>query len=53
MVNGAGPRMATMNIIRLNGGDPANSFDVGDNATTQAISVTANTLLYFFVYSFH
>ena len=36
MVNGAGLAMATMDIIKLSGGDPANFLDVGGtaNATT-------------------
>ena len=29
MVNGAGLAMATMDIIKLSGGDPANFLDVG------------------------
>lgn len=31
MVNGAGLAMATMDIIKLHGGDPANFLDVGGN----------------------
>lgn len=37
VVNGAGLAMATMDIIKLNGGDPANFLDVGGNATPKAI----------------
>lgn len=37
MVNGAGLAMATMDIIKLHGGDPANFLDVGGGATTEAI----------------
>ena len=33
MVNGAGLAMATMDIIKLHGGSPANFLDVGGNAT--------------------
>lgn len=33
MVNGAGLAMATMDIIKLKGGDPANFLDVGGGAT--------------------
>lgn len=33
MVNGAGLAMATMVIIKLHGGTPANFLDVGGNAT--------------------
>jgi succinyl-CoA synthetase beta subunit len=37
MVNGAGLAMATMDIIKLSGGTPANFLDVGGNASeTQA-----------------
>lgn len=36
-VNGAGLAMATMDIIKLNGGNPANFLDVGGGATPQAI----------------
>ncbi|KAJ9130164.1 Succinate--CoA ligase [Pleurostoma richardsiae] len=37
LVNGAGLAMATMDIIKLNGGDPANFLDVGGGATPAAI----------------
>ena len=33
MVNGAGLAMATMDIIKLHGGSPANFLDVGGNAS--------------------
>lgn len=36
-VNGAGLAMATMDIIKLNGGQPANFLDVGGGATPNAI----------------
>jgi len=32
-VNGAGLAMATMDIIKLHGGEPANFLDVGGGAT--------------------
>ena len=32
MVNGAGLAMATMDLIKLNGGEPANFLDVGGGA---------------------
>ncbi|MDA3865644.1 MAG: ADP-forming succinate--CoA ligase subunit beta [Salinivirgaceae bacterium] len=35
MVNGAGLAMATMDIIKLSGGDPANFLDVGGTANAQ------------------
>ncbi|KAH0614946.1 uncharacterized protein H6S33_000582 [Morchella sextelata] len=37
LVNGAGLAMATMDIIKLNGGQPANFLDCGGGATAQAI----------------
>lgn len=37
MVNGAGLAMATMDIIKLYGGDPANFLDVGGGATATAV----------------
>lgn len=37
VVNGAGLAMATMDIIKLNGGNPANFLDVGGGATPAAI----------------
>jgi len=38
MVNGAGLAMATMDIIKLHGGDPANFLDVGGGATAEAVT---------------
>jgi len=37
MVNGAGLAMATMDIIKLSGGEPANFLDVGGGATAEQI----------------
>lgn len=37
MVNGAGLAMATMDIIQLNGGKPANFLDVGGGATEKQV----------------
>jgi len=37
MVNGAGLAMATMDIIKLHGGSPANFLDVGGGATSQQV----------------
>lgn len=37
LVNGAGLAMATMDIIKLNGGEPANFLDVGGSANAKAI----------------
>lgn len=38
MVNGAGLAMATMDVIKLHGGDPANFLDVGGGATKERVS---------------
>eukprot|EP00127_Corallochytrium_limacisporum_P004703 Clim_evm57s172 gene=Clim_evmTU57s172 len=38
LVNGAGLAMATMDIIKLNGGDPANFLDVGGGATADQVT---------------
>lgn len=40
MVNGAGLAMATMDIIKLHGGTPANFLDVGGNASESQVMVT-------------
>ncbi|XP_043279905.1 succinate--CoA ligase [GDP-forming] subunit beta, mitochondrial [Venturia canescens] len=37
LVNGAGLAMATMDIIKLNGGDPANFLDVGGSVTEDQV----------------
>ena len=37
MVNGAGLAMATMDIIKLHGGSPANFLDVGGGATASQV----------------
>ena len=37
MVNGAGLAMATMDIIKLAGGEPANFLDVGGSASTETV----------------
>ena len=38
MVNGAGLAMATMDIIKLHGGEPANFLDVGGGATAERVA---------------
>ena len=38
LVNGAGLAMATMDIIKLHGGDPANFLDVGGGANAQQVT---------------
>ena len=45
MVNGAGLAMATMDIIKLNGGAPANFLDVGGGATRERVSEAFKLLL--------
>ena len=44
MVNGAGLAMATMDIIKLHGGSPANFLDVGGNANEQQVGSLASLL---------
>jgi succinyl-CoA synthetase beta subunit len=38
MVNGAGLAMATMDVIKLHGGEPANFLDVGGSATKEQVT---------------
>ncbi|KAJ1649985.1 succinate--CoA ligase beta chain [Dispira simplex] len=38
LVNGAGLAMSTMDIIKLNGGEPANFLDVGGSATVEQVT---------------
>jgi succinyl-CoA synthetase beta subunit len=45
MVNGAGLAMATMDIIQLHGGAPANCLDVGGNATSERVSRAFSLIL--------
>jgi succinyl-CoA synthetase beta subunit len=45
MVNGAGLAMATMDVIKLEGGDPANFLDVGGGATTERVRNAFKILL--------
>lgn len=42
MVNGAGLAMATMDIIKLHGGTPANFLDVGGNASEGQVVIQLN-----------
>jgi succinyl-CoA synthetase beta subunit len=42
MVNGAGLAMATMDIIKLNGGSPANFLDVGGAANENQVRAVWN-----------
>ena len=45
MVNGAGLAMATMDIIKLYGGDPANFLDVGGSANEQQVTEAFKILM--------
>ena len=45
MVNGAGLAMATMDIIKLSGGDPANFLDVGGGATRERVAEALKIIL--------
>ncbi|MGH8459849.1 MAG: succinate--CoA ligase subunit beta, partial [Nevskiales bacterium] len=45
MVNGAGLAMATMDIIKLHGGQPANFLDVGGGATTERVTAAFKLIL--------
>lgn len=45
MVNGAGLAMATMDIIKLYGGEPANFLDVGGGATTEKVTAAFKLIL--------
>ena len=45
MVNGAGLAMATMDIIKLHGGTPANFLDVGGGATSERVTAAFKLIL--------
>ncbi|MFZ9303993.1 MAG: ADP-forming succinate--CoA ligase subunit beta [Steroidobacteraceae bacterium] len=45
MVNGAGLAMATMDLIKLHGGSPANFLDVGGGATAERVTVAFKLIL--------
>lgn len=45
MVNGAGLAMATMDLIKLHGGEPANFLDVGGGATSERVSAAFKLIL--------
>jgi len=45
MVNGAGLAMATMDIIKLSGGDPANFLDVGGTADAKRVETAFRMIL--------
>ena len=45
MVNGAGLAMATMDLIKLHGGSPANFLDVGGGATAERVTAAFKLIL--------
>lgn len=45
MVNGAGLAMATMDLIKLHGGSPANFLDVGGNTTAERVAEAFKLIL--------
>jgi succinyl-CoA synthetase beta subunit len=45
MVNGAGLAMATMDLIKLHGGTPANFLDVGGTATAERVTAAFRLIL--------
>jgi succinyl-CoA synthetase beta subunit len=45
LVNGAGLAMATMDIIKLQGGEPANFLDVGGGASTEKVTAAFKIIL--------
>jgi succinyl-CoA synthetase beta subunit len=45
LVNGAGLAMATMDIIKLHGGEPANFLDVGGGASTEKVTAAFKIIL--------
>ena len=45
MVNGAGLAMATMDLIKLHGGEPANFLDVGGDATVSRVTEALEIIL--------
>ena len=45
MVNGAGLAMATMDVIKLEGGEPANFLDVGGGATRERVTTAFKLIL--------
>ncbi|MGH2536611.1 MAG: ADP-forming succinate--CoA ligase subunit beta [Candidatus Promineifilaceae bacterium] len=45
MVNGAGLAMATMDVIKLFGGEPANFLDIGGGATPESVAAALRIIL--------
>ncbi len=52
LVNGAGLAMATMDMIKLKGGEPANFLDVGGGATEKQVT-TVSVLVTHIIYHIH
>ncbi len=45
MVNGAGLAMATMDLVKLHGGEPANFLDVGGGTTAERVAEAFKIIL--------
>jgi succinyl-CoA synthetase beta subunit len=45
MVNGAGLAMATMDVVKMYGGEPANFLDIGGGANAQKVASALNIIL--------
>ena len=45
LVNGAGLAMSTVDVIRANGGEPANFLDIGGGASTERVSAALKIIL--------
>ena len=45
MVNGAGLAMATMDLVKLHGGEPANFLDVGGGTTAERVAEAFKLIL--------
>ncbi len=45
MVNGAGLAMATMDVVKLYGGEPANFLDIGGGASAQKVAAALDIIL--------
>ena len=45
MVNGAGLAMATMDVVKLYGGEPANFLDIGGGANAQKVAAALDIIL--------
>ena len=45
MVNGAGLAMATMDLVKLHGGEPANFLDIGGGAKAEQVAAALRIIL--------